>query len=232
MSVQGFLILIALAIISYKTKALDLWGTFTAFILGYFILSLGGWLPFLALLLFLISGTLVTKFKIKEKKKLGLVDEKCRSIGNVLGNGLAPLLFLTYEKFIGDDYGWAAVFASIATANADTLASEIGKVLGKNPRIILGFKKAKPGEEGAVSVQGEMAALFGAAMIAFVSTFITNLKLEMFLSILIGGFIGANVDSLIGATLEKKGITNNDSTNFLSTLIGGFIGLSLFLLFT
>ncbi|AMM53055.1 DUF92 domain-containing protein [Pyrococcus kukulkanii] len=231
MSVQGLLILITLAIISYKTKALDLWGTFTAFILGYFILSLGGWLPFLALFLFLISGTLATKFKIKEKKKLGLVDEKYRSIGNVLGNGLAPLLFLIVEVIIKNDYGWAAVFASIATANADTLASEIGKPLGKNPRLITNFRKAKPGEEGAVTLVGELAALLGALVIGVIGTFaVSEYKFKMLLSVTIAGFIGANVDSLIGATLERKRLVDNNGTNFIATLIGGILGAIIFLL--
>ncbi len=59
---------------------------------------------------------------------------------------------------------------------------------------------------------------------------LTKAKVTMLLAVTIGGFIGVNLDSLIGATLEKEGgITDNNSTNFLASLFGGgFIGAGLF----
>ncbi|ASJ15813.1 hypothetical protein A3L04_01355 [Thermococcus chitonophagus] len=219
-----------LGLLSYKSGALDFKGAIGAMFLGYLILSLGSWVTFFALLTFLIMGTLATRFKAREKLELGNLDTH-RSLGNVLGNGLAPLLFLIIEVIIKNDYGWAAVFSSIATANADTLASEIGKPLGKNPRLITNFRKAKPGEEGAVTLVGELAALLGALVIGLIGTFsISDYKLKMLLSVTIAGFIGANIDSLIGATLERRGLVDNNGTNFIATLIGGVLGAVMFLL--
>ena len=37
----------------------------------------------------------------------------------------------------------------------------------------------------------------------------------------IAGFVGTNLDSLVGALLENKGYLGNAGTNFLATLGGG-----------
>ncbi|AFK21818.1 hypothetical protein Py04_0216 [Pyrococcus sp. ST04] len=199
-------------------------------VLGYVILSLGSWQTFFALLTFLIMGTIATKFKKHEKERIKSFDES-RGLGNVLGNGLAPVLFLILEFMIKKDFGWAAVFSAIATANADTLASEIGKPLGKNPRLITNFKKAKPGEEGAITLIGEIAALIGAFVIGAIGALtLTNEQAKLITSVTLAGLIGANIDSLVGATLEKRGIVDNNGTNFIATFLGGIIGIILFIL--
>ncbi len=53
----------------------------------------------------------------------------------------------------------------------------------------------------------------------------------MLFAVVTGGWIGVNLDSLIGATLENRGITNNNSTNFLASLLGGLIGALVFYAF-
>lgn len=65
-------------------------------------------------------------------------------------------------------------------------------------------------------------------MIAPFALPLTTHTWKMLLAVTIGGFVGVNLDSLIGATLEEKGITDNNSTNFLASLLGGLIGAALF----
>ncbi|AEC51690.1 hypothetical protein PNA2_0774 [Pyrococcus sp. NA2] len=215
---------------AYRAKALDLKGTISAIILGYLILLFGGGLPFLALLTFLIMGTIATRVGWKRKVSLGVHEDSCRSVGNVLGNGLAPLIFSLLEFIIRKDWGFAAIFSAISTANADTLASEIGKAFGGNPVLITNFRRAKIGEEGGITLIGELAALVGALIIGILSSFTSAHKLQMLLAVTLAGFLGSNVDSLIGATLEKKGYIDNNATNFIATLIGGLLGIIIFML--
>ncbi|WP_231845557.1 DUF92 domain-containing protein [Pyrococcus abyssi] len=230
MSMLLMLAMPLLGYLAYRAKALDLKGSLAAIFLGYGIVILGGYVPFFALLTFLILGTIATKLKWKEKKALGVNEDSCRSIGNVLGNGLSPLLFVMLEALVKRDWGWAGVFSAIATANADTLASEIGKVFGRNPILITNFRRAKVGESGAVSSVGELVALVGSFLIALISTLVSDNKVPMLFSVTLAGFIGANVDSLVGATLEKKGYVDNNGTNFIATFVGGIIGILIFLL--
>jgi len=217
---------------SYRFKALDAKGAVAAALLGLSVIELGGVYPFAALLTFVVLGVLATKYKFREKAKLGAAQSRngIRSWGNVLGNGLAALIFLAFEYLSHMDVFWAASFAAIATANGDTLASELGKIFGKSPKLITTLRPAKPGTNGAVSWEGELFALAGALIVALFALPVTAEKATMLLAVTLGGFIGVNLDSLIGATLENEGITNNNSTNFLASLLGGFIGAGLFYL--
>ncbi len=215
---------------SYLTRALDAKGALSAALLGLVVIELGGLYPFLALLTFVVVGVLATKYRFSEKAKLGVAQESggTRGWGNVVGNGLAAAFFLVVEYLSHRDVFWAATFASIATVNGDTLASELGKVFGKAPRLITNLKPARTGTNGAVSLAGEVFALVGALTIALFALPLTAHDAEMLAAVVIGGFLGVNLDSLIGATLENRGITDNNSTNFLASLLGGLLGAGIF----
>jgi uncharacterized protein (TIGR00297 family) len=217
---------------SYKLGALDKKGALSAALLGLAVMELGGFYPFLALLAFVIIGVLATKYRYDEKRKRGVAQSNggIRSWGNVIGNGLAVVLFLVLEKLSMMDTFWAATFSAIATVNGDTLASELGKVFGKKPRLITNLRPARPGTNGAISLAGELFALLGCLVIALFALPLTAHKTQMFLAVVLGGFIGVNLDSLIGATLENRGITDNNSTNFLASLLGGLAGAGIFYL--
>jgi uncharacterized protein (TIGR00297 family) len=217
---------------SYRVKALDGKGATVATLLGLAVIELGGLYPFLALLTFVVLGVLATKYRYGEKVKLGLAQSNggTRSTGNVLGNGFAALLFITLEFLVRRDVFWTATFASIATVNGDTLASELGKVFGRKPRLITNLQPAEPGTNGAVSLPGEFFALVGAFLIALFAIPLTEEWVRMLMAVTLGGFVGVNVDSLIGATLENRGITDNNSTNFLASLVGGLTGALTFIL--
>jgi uncharacterized membrane protein len=45
----------------------------------------------------------------------------------------------------------------------------------------------------------------------------------------LAGFVGTNIDSLIGATLENRGFLGNAGTNLLATIGGGLFAVTLFL---
>ncbi|ASJ03544.1 hypothetical protein A3L09_09895 [Thermococcus profundus] len=217
---------------AYKTKALDGKGSLFSVVFGLAVLYLGGLYPFLAMLAFLIMGVLATKHRFEDKVRLGFSskNEKVRGIGNVLGNGFAVLIFLVVEMITRQDTFWAATFSAIATVNGDTLASELGKIYGKRPRLITNLRPVKPGTNGGISLEGEIFGLLGVLAIIPFALPLTAYKLPMTLAIIIGGLAGVNLDSLIGATLENRGITDNNSTNFLASLLGGLAGALIFTL--
>ena len=230
-SVIQIVMILVIGWLAYVCRALDRKGSIVAIILGILTLQFGGVYPFLALLTFVVMGVLSTKYKYHEKLKTGIAQEQkgVRGWKNVIGNGLATSIFVILEYLIKQDFLWTATFASIATANADTLASELGKVFGKNPKMITNLKPVKPGSNGAISLQGEIFALVGAIIIGIIATAVTSFKWQMFLATTMGGFIGCNIDSVVGATLEDRGIVDNNGTNFIATLAGGIAGAIIFL---
>jgi uncharacterized membrane protein len=54
----------------------------------------------------------------------------------------------------------------------------------------------------------------------------------MLLFVILAGFAGSNVDSLVGALFENRGIIGNAGTNLIATLTGGLLAAALFLLFS
>ncbi|MDI3475056.1 MAG: hypothetical protein PWQ95_784 [Thermococcaceae archaeon] len=219
-------VMLILALGAYRGRALDAKGTLAALLIGVTTLHFGGVYPFLALLIFMVAGVVATRYRFSEKLRLGIAQSGLgvRSWRNVLGNGLPAVIFIAVEYITRQDVFWAATFASIATASGDTLASELGKVLGKRPRLITTLKPVSPGENGAVSIQGELAALLGILAVGVFSIPLASEPLRMLFSIVVGGIVGVNLDSLIGATLEERGITDNNSTNFIASFCGGCVG--------
>ncbi|HEY9245429.1 MAG TPA: DUF92 domain-containing protein [Candidatus Methanoperedens sp.] len=45
----------------------------------------------------------------------------------------------------------------------------------------------------------------------------------MVISVVAGGFIGTNIDSVLGATFQQKGYLSNNGVNFFATISGAII---------
>ena len=118
--------------------------------------------------------------------------------------------------------------AALAEAAADTVSSEIGQVLGGRPRMMTTAQVVDPGTDGAVSVAGTLAGLIAAAIVAGAGSWALRGGWSLFNLSCAGAAFGLLFDSLLGATLEKRGWLNNDAVNFLSTASAA--GFSLLLL--
>lgn len=111
----------------------------------------------------------------------------------------------------------AMPLAALAEAAADTVSSEIGQVLGGRPRMITTMRAVEPGKDGAVSIAGTLAGLVAAAIVAGAGSWALRGDWTLFKLSCAGAVFGLVFDSLLGATLEKRGWLNNDAVNFLST---------------
>lgn len=211
------LVCIIFGSIVYISGALDGLGSAFVTIIGIMITLQRGFNWLAILLLFLLLGSIFTKFKSDYKKRIGLKHEK-RTVRNVVSNGIVPVvmaLFGNYAGFIG----------AIATATADTMASEIG-VLSK-PILITSREHVKPGTDGGISVLGTTAGIIGALIIG-ITSYAINVSPELTSSIyiaLISGMVGCFADSLLGATLERGGLFNNEHVNLSATIIGALVGI-------
>jgi uncharacterized protein (TIGR00297 family) len=107
--------------------------------------------------------------------------------------------------------------AALAEAAADTVSSEIGQILGGQPRMITTLRRVEAGTDGAVSLIGTLAGVASAGIVAAIGAWALVGGAAMFWISCAGGVFGLFFDSLLGATLERRGWLNNDSVNFLST---------------
>uniref|UniRef100_A0A7C4S6A4 DUF92 domain-containing protein n=1 Tax=Geoglobus ahangari TaxID=113653 RepID=A0A7C4S6A4_9EURY len=152
-----------------------------------------------------------------------------RGYSNVFANSLAALFFALNYGYFHIDAFKVGFIASLATALGDTLASEIGKT-SKRVYLITNFKPVRPGESGGVSLIGEISAFVGSFIISFYAFVSGMIDVWGFVIALLSGFIGVHIDSILGATLEKKGYLNNSGVNFTATFSSAVLATIILLL--
>ena len=219
------LILSAGVIASIRLKKLTVAAAITGGVLGWLVFAGGGYTGLGMLAAFFIMGTAATSWK-KQQKSL----QTTRTAGQVLANGgvaalagLGALILPAYCHLFD-----LAMAGSLASATADTLSSELGIIYGRRHYNILTWKPDVRGKDGVVSIEGTLIGIAGAAFIAL----IYSIKHPSFAGIgiiTLSGAIGNLVDSILGASLERKGHIGNDMVNFLNTLAAGVLagGLSI-----
>ncbi len=225
-----------LGYLAYRAHIADISALLGASIVGVLIIVFADIFWFLLLLSFFILGGGFTKYKYAYKASIGIAEAKggVRSYENVFSNSMAALvlavaygIYPQYSELIMYSY-----LGTVATATGDTLASEIGTTSKEKPRMITNFKPAKPGRDGAVTILGELACIFGSLVIAVLAILfgrVENIPLALLVTTL-GGFIGTNIDSLLGATLQNRGILTNSGVNFYATFAGAAVSGLLFLI--
>jgi uncharacterized protein (TIGR00297 family) len=210
-------LIVVIGLITYWRKALDLFGSIFMIIMGIVIIFTAGANWLILIFLFLILGLVSTKYKHQYKKDIG-VYEGTRTLKNVISNGIVPFImaaFGNYGGFIG----------SIATATADTLASEVGVTV--QPRLITTFKKVPPGTDGGISIVGTAAGIIGAGIIG-VAAYLLGIFPDPFVTLkisIIAGTVGCFVDSILGAVLERRNYISNEYVNLIATITGAALGI-------
>lgn len=218
----GYVILLFIVgVFTYKRKALDIWGTLSMIVMGLIIIFSAGITWLILILIFLILSLIATRYSKYYKVNLGIYEGK-RTAKNVISNGVVAFIMAAFGGYLLLVGGF---IGAIATATADTLASEIG-ILQK-PRLITTMKKVAPGTDGAVSILGTVVGIIGAAIIGL-AAFLLGIISDPFLSLkiaIISGTIGCFMDSILGAVLERRNFINNEHVNLLATVTGALVGI-------
>ncbi|WP_205511483.1 DUF92 domain-containing protein [Longitalea arenae] len=210
-------------------RKLTVAGALTGACLAMFLYKGAGITGLAMLGAFFVAGTAATAFGRSKKEKIGIAEQNKgqRRAGQVLANGgvaaLAGLLGWLYPQQAG--LCQLAAAAALASASADTLSSEMGSVYGKSFYNILTFKKDACGLDGVISLEGTLWGIAGSAMIALIYAIGYGFSPAV-IWILLAGFTGNLADSVLGASLERKGWLNNDQVNFLNTLIAALVALA------
>jgi len=233
-----FIICFALGFITYYRGLLNADGAVTAFFIGLFIALQGGLALIMILLVFLTSAFIATRYKFKYKKKRGMQEgfKGERGWVNVLANGAVPVIvLLLYNSgnllsfgFLNSKFALSLFVLAIAAAASDTLASEIGMTSNK-VYLITTFERVEPGTNGGVSAYGELWAVIGSVYTFFVAQTIFYLadmatfSPKILLSGVFIGFLGCQIDSVLGASLERRGLLNKSLVNLIAISISVII---------
>ncbi len=115
--------------------------------------------------------------------------------------------------------------AALVEATADTVSSEIGLAFGGRPVMLVGFRQVDAGTDGAVTLLGSGAGVVAGALVAAVGIWALRLSVLDGAIALIAGVCGLFFDSLLGATVERRGWMGNDLVNFSSTVFAAGVAL-------
>ncbi len=192
-----------------------------------FILYVGGGPgAFAALITVFALAWITTRLGYQRKQKLGIAEKRDgRNASQVLANlgvatACAAIYAIGHGKFAdGKIVLLLAMSAALSEAAADTVSSEVGQALAEKARLITNWKSVPAGTNGAVSLTGTLAGIAAAGIVSSVCL-LGGLVPGRWLPVSVGAaLLGMVVDSFLGATLERRGLLNNDSVNFLSTLV-------------
>ena len=220
---------LVLGIGAYWAKAADSDAVLSETIVCLLVILFGGLTWFMLLLAFYLLGGGFTRYGYARKENLGIAQSHggMRGYKNVYSNSLVPLILaICYGVYHNEIFIYAFI-ASVATANGDTLASEIGETSRSKPRMITTLRETEPGVDGGVTPLGEAASIAGALIIGILATVTGMTGPFGIVAGVIGGFLGTNFDSFLGATLQRRGILSNNGVNLAATSFGALVGAAL-----
>jgi len=229
----ALVVVVVLGGVSYALRTASVSGLLTGVLLSLLTIVLGDYGWFAMLIAFFGIGGLSTKYGYETKADRDIAEdnEGARGTGNVLANSLVALVAVLAAA-AGPRIGLSmrvflfAFASSLAAALADTLSSEIGGLFDR-PRLVTSLETVEPGTDGAITWQGELAGVAGAAVVAAIGAVaFDTIGTTGAAAIVAAGVIGMTIDSLLGATFEGL-LFGNQGVNFLSTLAAALIGAGL-----
>jgi uncharacterized protein (TIGR00297 family) len=232
-----------LALLGYFARSVNFSGALGGFILGAILIFGAGWPLYVALLTFFIIGSATTKLGYARKARAGLAQEGGgrRGFSHAFSNvGVAAICAIAVSRLARSVYGANELellplfmgIAALATAAADTTASEIGQWLGRRAFLPLTLRRVPVGTEGAISVEGTLAGALGGFVVAVAGT----LAVDVMFAELVGfdwrtvgvltlcAFAGSYLESIVGSWNRKQPRPiPNGVLNFFNTAAGAIL---------
>jgi uncharacterized protein (TIGR00297 family) len=222
-------ILVATMIVCVATKKLTIGGSLMAGLIGCSVYFSSGFQGVCMLMFFFLLSVLATAHRKDLKHKINTVHIQTngRTAGQVFANGGMVLIcsWLVILNGVNKEIYQIMMAGSLASALADTLSSELGMVYGKRYFNILTLKRDINGLDGVVSIEGFAIGTTGAVLTGIIAAGLTKDAIIITLA----GTAGNLADSLLGASVERKGIIGNNLVNFLNTVFAAGVALLLFI---
>lgn len=226
-----------LAGIGWLTGGVSRSGVIAGFLVGTAIWGLTDWQGYGLLLAFYVLGTVCTKVGYAQKAAAGIAQEKGgrRGAKNALAKTTVPFWAALFAATVTAGDGnlglvFATAFAaSFATAAADTVSSEIGKAFGRRTYLSTNFRPVPRGTEGAVSFEGTLAGVLASLAVAGLGVWSGFVDQRALWIVPAASFVANWLEGVVGATIERRGLLDNEAVNFLNTLCGAVLaGLAAF----
>ncbi|MCK6467299.1 MAG: DUF92 domain-containing protein [Candidatus Brocadia sinica] len=224
----AFSVNVAFGLLAYYVKTVNKSGLISGVVLGtiiYLCLGPGG---FLILFTFFLLGSWSSRYKYTWKASHGVAQENKgkRSSKHVIAKGGVGLVMAVMALLTNTPEIYRAAFvAAFATATFDTISSELGQIYGKRPILITTMQPVPVGTDGAISVEGTILGILSAAFIGAEAYVLHVINLQSILIVIIASFVGTTVESILGATIERRKWISNEVVNFINISTGTIVSL-------
>ena len=229
--IQALLLNTVLIAVAQRIPLLTPAGWVHAGALGTILWGCLGWRGWVAVVAYLVLGSLVTRLGLREKQERGLAEARGGRRGpeNVWGSAatgacLALLIGAGVEPRSLLLVGFSASFAAKL---ADTFGSEIGKRWGRRPVLITTLRSVPPGTEGAISLAGTLASAAGSVLMTLVMWQLQLLpSISVSLVVMLIGLLATLAESLLGALAQDRfRWLSNELVNALQTLLAAVMAM-------
>ena len=229
--IQALLLNTVLIAVAQRAPLLTPAGWVHAGALGTILWGCLGWRGWVAVVAYLVLGSLVTRLGLREKQERGLAEARGGRRGpeNVWGSAatgacLALLIGAGVEPRSLLLVGFSASFAAKL---ADTFGSEIGKRWGRRPVLITTLSSVPPGTEGAISLAGTLASAAGSVLMTLVMWQLQLLpSISVSLVVMLIGLLATLAESLLGALAQDRfRWLSNELVNALQTLLAALMAM-------
>ncbi len=207
------------ALIAARLKFVTLAGAVAGFFVATAIFVFAGVGGFVAVGAVFLLTLIATRVGYARKQRLGMHEHPAgRGAIQVLANLSVAGGMSALTVVLGTHWLFICMAAALAEAAADTVSSECGEAWSSRVYLVTTFERVAVGTDGGISLAGTLAGIFASAVI--VSICYAAHLIPRHGAVLAGGVavIGTFFDSLLGATLERRGWMTNNAVNFLSTL--------------
>jgi uncharacterized protein (TIGR00297 family) len=216
----------ALAAVAHRARSVDLSGALAGVALGTTLWTFAGARGFALLFAFFALATLATRIGFEEKARLGLAEARGgrRGARNALAKLTVPALCALFSAATAHPALFLlALSGALATAAADTCASEIGQLYGRRAWRITDLEPVPRGTEGAVSLAGTAAGAAAALAVGGLGAALGLYPAPGIAVVVLAALAAITLESVAGATLERRGLLDNEAVNFLASLAGALL---------
>jgi len=219
---------LALAVLALGLKMVNRSGAVCGFVLGVAVYLGYGYKSFLLMSTFFAIGSVATRFGYARKAARGVAEKRggARSWREALANSLAGAFFSLLVITTHHEGAFLmALIAAFAEATGDTVSSEIGQWISDRAYLITTFMPVPAGEDGGVSVGGSIAGALASALVVALAFGLGLCGRAGVIIALSAAVAGNLLDSVLGATLERRGLVTNGIVNFAGTSFAGALAL-------
>ncbi|MGA7568109.1 MAG: DUF92 domain-containing protein [Terriglobales bacterium] len=213
---------LAFAVLARLLRGVSRTGALAGGLACFLLFACAGPTAFVALAALFAMTWVSTRLGYRRKLALGVAEQReGRGAWQVMANLAAAALASLAFSLNGNRAWLVAAVAALAEAATDTVASEIGQYRRSQALLITTWQRVPAGTDGGITIPGTVAGLAAGLLIAMVAVSGGMILRSQLWIPVAAGFAGMFFDSLLGATLQRRGWMSNETVNFFATLAAG-----------